>query len=145
MNNLTLIPLYDTKAIVKVWKIISEGVREVIAHSLDDISLERVYNEVLSGELLLWTALIDDDQVGFVITKVRDIPFGKRLFVIHNIYLRKPLPGAMFMRGLSILEEYAKSQGCDSLRFYSLRGRALLRKLRRHGWREGYQELVKTL
>lgn len=143
-----LIPVYKPNAIMKNWKFLSEGMEKILAYAEDDTNLIKIFNELLSGELLMWIGFIGGEYKGFITTKVVDtpnIPMGNRSLWIMQLYVKPDMPPEVWAEGFKIIEEYAREYQCKNIKFWTLRDKGWERKLEPFGFKRGYQEFIKTL
>jgi hypothetical protein len=144
MDNFQILPIYNTKAIVRNWKLIREGMEKVLIHTYQDANLEKIFNELMAGEALLWIWFVGGQYGGFFTTKIEEVPFGERsLWIVHMF--SKGANVDMFREGLEMLDKYAKFMKCKTVRFYTQRDEAFERKLGPLGFKRGYQEFIREV
>jgi hypothetical protein len=141
---LRIIPVYNLRAVLNTWHLYVEGIDAVLRNSGDDTNLEKIYNEIMAGNLLLWVAFIDDRYSGFLTTSFADIPMsGKTLWVVHAFKCKK-VPTEFLLEALGMIEQFAKEKDCNSLKFYAIR-KPWIDKLEKMGFREGYTEFIREI
>ena len=144
MNEFKLIPLYDPEAIFRTWRFIRNGIEAVLENSGDDTSIEKIFNELMAGKLLLWIGFVNNEYVGFVTTQITDVPTcGKFLWIVHA-YKKTKVPSMWLLEGLKKLEAFAKERQCKSIRFYA-KEKPWQEKLIALGYKPGYIEYVKEV
>jgi len=143
-ENFRLIPVYDLQALFNSWKFYVPGLERVLGNSGDDTSLEKVYNDLMSGRLLLWVGFVNDDYAGFVTTQILDVPGAAKTLWIHHLYKRPKVESTWLFFGLEILNSFAKKYGCTRIKFYGLE-RPWQAKFEAAGFTRGYVEFVKEV
>lgn len=139
-----LIPLYDLQAVFNTWKFYVEGIEAVLDNSGTDTSLEKVFNEIMAGRLLLWVGFIDGEYSGFVTTQISDVPTcGRFLWIVHT-YKKIKVPSSFLLEGLKRIEEFAREQKCKTIRFYA-KEKPWQQKLVALGYTPGYIEYIKEV
>jgi len=116
----------------------------MLENSGSDTSMDKIYNELMAGKLLLWIGLLDGEYVGFVTTRVVDTPPDKRHLWIVHAYKSIKTPTEWLLLAYEMLEKFAVSRQCDSIRFYGIR-RKWMERFSALGFKEGYVELIKSL
>ena len=142
---MTITPVYDIKALQRVWGFCIEGVEEVLRNSVKTISFPEIYNDLLAGRLLLWIGFFDKKYCGFLITQIMSVPFSGRHLHIIALYIKPEADRDVFMKGFKEISGFAEKQGCDSMRFWTKRGKGFARKLVKEGWQAGAQEFYYNL
>lgn len=141
---LKLIPLYNLQAVFNTWHFYVQGIEAVLRNSGDDTNLEKIYNEIMAGNLLLWVGMVDGKYAGFVTTCFQDLPMGSRsLWVVHTYKVIK-VPTEFLLDGLTIIEKFAKEKGCKSVKFYA-KPKRWQDKLMALGYAPGYTEFIKEV
>ncbi len=139
-----LIPLYDFQAVFNTWKFYVDGIEAVLSNSGADTNLEKVFNEIMAGRLLLWVGFVNDEYSGFVTTQIQDIPTcGRFLWIVH-CYKKPKVPTSFLLKGLQRIEEFAREQKCKSIRFYA-KEKPWQQKLIALGYVPGYIEYIKEV
>lgn len=139
-----LIPVYNLQAVLNTWNLYVQGIEAVLRNSGDDTNLEKIYNEIMAGNLLLWVAFVNGKYAGFLTTCFADVPMsGKSLWIVHTFKCKK-VPTDFLIAGLEIIEEFAREKNCKSLKFYAIR-KPWLEKFSYLGYLEGYVEMIKNL
>ncbi len=143
-----LIPVYDTQAVLKNWQYINEGLERVLSHTENDTSLTKILNKLLSGQMLLWLAFVDDIYSGFFTTEIVDYPNNTgttRSLWVCQLFAKSFLDKSIWDNGIKILEDYAKNMNCNNIRFWTKRDAGWEKKLNGSGFRRGYTEFIKDL
>lgn len=145
MVNFRLIPIYDKQAIIEYMPIINEGLLEVLCHTLNGEDIAVAKNDLLGQRLFLWIGELDGKYVGFITHKILIVGMDNRELYINHCYVKNDASCNILIKGMPILEEYAKKLGCFRLTFRTLRSKPFLRRLQDFGWQEGYVELFKEV
>ncbi len=143
-----LIPLYDTQAIIKNWAYISEGMEQVLVYTENDTSLTKILNKLLSGQMLLWIAFVDNIYSGFLTTEIVDYPDNTgitRSLWICQLYAKPFLSEKIWKEGIEIIQKYAEQMNCNNIRFWTKRDKGWEKKLESEGFKRGYTEFIKNL
>lgn len=144
MEGLKLIPVYNLQAVFNTWHLYVPGIEAVLRNSGDDTNIEKIYNEIMAGNLLLWVGFIDEKYAGFLTTCFQEIPLaGRALWVVHA-YKTPHTVSVWLLEGLRTVEKFAKEKGCKSVKFYALR-KPWQEKLIARGYQPGYTEFVKEV
>lgn len=139
-----LVPLYDLQAVLNTWKYYVPGVEAILNNSGNDTNLEKIYNDVMSGKLLLWVGFVNGAYAGFVTTSFHIVPMkGKFLWIVHT-YKKIKVSSTFLLRGLLYLEGFAKDAGCRGIKFYA-KEKPWQEKLVRIGYEPGYVEYIKNI
>ncbi len=139
-----LLCVWDSQAILKSWAVITPGLEVMLENAGSDTSLDKIFNDLMSGQLLLWVGMLDGVYVGFVTTKIVDLPPRKKhLWIVHAFKTIKT-PTMWLLKTYEILEGFAVAQKCSSIRFYGLR-KKWMEKFEALGYSEGYVEMKKNL
>ena len=139
-----LLCVYDPEAIIKSWPVITHGLEVMLENAGSDTSMDKIFNDLMAGRLLLWVAMLNGEYVGFVTTQVVDVPPRvKHLWVVHAFKAIKT-PTIWLLRAYEMLEEFAVSRQCKSVRFYA-KSRPWQSKFLDNGYHIGYLEFVKPL
>jgi hypothetical protein len=138
-----LIPMYSPQAIMNMWGIITEGVDEVLKYTNGDSTKAKTFNEIMSGNLLLWVAYSDGQYCGYMTTRIDDIPTAYKCLSIIHVYVKDHKLKDLMLAKMSDLNEFAKSQGCTRLRMWTIREVAFSKVL--SDWKVGYHEMVKEV
>lgn len=142
-KRLKLLPVYDKYALMNCWGYVIEGVESVLEKATGESSLSKIFNSLAAGQLLLWVGFYDEKYCGFMTTRIDNVPFGeKSLWVVH-VFIKPSLPKDIFSLALKEIYKHAKEHDCKTVRAWSTRSEAFLRKLK--GWKEGYTEIIYTL
>jgi hypothetical protein len=139
-----LLCVYDGAAIIKAWPVITEGIEIMLENAGSDTSMDKIFNDLMAGRLLLWIALLDGAYMGFVTTQVVELPPTKKHLWIVHAYKTIKTPTVWMMRAYEELERFAVAHKCNSVRFYGLRKKWQERFLPL-GFKEGYVEFAKEL
>ena len=139
-----LLCVYEANAIITTWKVISQGIEVMLENAGTDTSMDKIFNDLMAGRLLLWIALLDGEYMGFVTTQIVELPPTKKALWIVHAYKTVKTPTVWLMRAYQKLEEFAASRKCNSIRFYGLR-KKWQEKFLALGYKEGYVEFVKEL
>jgi len=139
-----LLCVYMPDAIIRSWPVITEGLEVMLENSGSDTSMDKIFNELMAGQLLLWVGMLDGEYVGFVTTKTIPVPPNKKHLWIVHAYKTVKTPTVWLMRTYQMLEDFAVKQHCSSVRFYGLR-KKWQDKFLALGYSEGYIEFVKEL
>lgn len=140
-----LIPLYKTKAILNSWGYYIEGIECVLGYAGGDTNLAKIYNDILSGELLLWIGLSDGNYCGFVTTRFDQTPLGDKTLLVSHCFIKLKTNPNLFMDGLNEIEKFAKEFNCNAVKFFTKREDAFDRRLGGHGYKKEYTVFVKSL
>jgi hypothetical protein len=143
-SRLKLIPLYNLRGVLNLWKYLEDGIEAILNNAGDYTSLEKIFNDIMAGQLLLWVGFVDGNYAGFATTKIVDVPPSKRHLWIVHAFKKKKVSSEWFLEAHGILEVFSKKQGCQSIRFYGLR-KPWQDKFFALGYREGYVEFVKDI
>lgn len=134
----------ESEKILNCWDTITKGLESVIEFTTGDMSLAKILNELLSGELLLWLGFVDGKYRGFVTVR-KDMNINARNFLsIIHLFIKPDTDKEIFLNGLSNLKQFAKEQGCQAIRFWSLRD-GWKRKLIPMGFKQTYIEYTLEL
>ncbi len=139
-----LLCVYDAQAILKSWAVITQGLEIMLENAGNDTSLDKIFNDLMAGRLLLWIGMLDGVYVGFVTTQIVDLPPRKKNLWIVHAYKTIRTPTEWLMKTYKTLEEFAVTQKCSSIRFYGLR-KKWMEKFEALGYSEGYIEMTKNL
>lgn len=139
-----LVPLYNPHAILRNWQYLIEGVEKVLNHTCGSESYEKILNELLSGQLLMWIGFIDGAYVGFITTRVDNVPIAemakvKRYLSIPQLYIKNGTDQEVFIKGFEAIKEYAKKIGCQQIRMWAKR-KGWEKRLTKLGWSPSYIE-----
>lgn len=141
---LKLIPVYNLQAVLNTWYLYVDGIEAVLRNSGDDTNIEKIYNEIMAGNLLLWVGLLDGVYAGFLTTCFQEIPMsGRSLWIVHTFKCKK-VPTDFLLEGLEIVEKFAREKNCKRLKFYAIR-KPWIDKLERLGFKEGYTEFIREV
>ena len=140
----SLICVYDAQAIMKAWPVITQGLEIMLENAGSDTNMDKIFNDLMAGRLLLWIGTLDGEYMGFVTTQIVDVPPDKRHLWIVHAQKNVRIPTAWLILAYNTLEKFAIQQHCDSIRFYGLR-RPWQDKFLQNGFHLGYQEFVKEL
>lgn len=143
-EKLTLLCVHNGDAIMKAWPTIQDGLEIMLEHAGSDVSLDKIFNDLMSGRLLLWVGMVGGVYSGFVTTQVVEMPPNKRHLWIVHAYKTVKTPTVWLLEAYQEIEKFAISRKCDSIRFYGLR-KKWQDKFFTLGFHEGYQEFVKDL
>jgi hypothetical protein len=140
-----LVPLYDLQAVLNTWKYYQDGLEAVMDNSGSDASLEKAYNDIMSGKILLWVGFLNGEYGGFVTTSCQTVPGKtyKRLW-IHHCYKKAKIPSVWLLAGLRQIEDFARDMGCKEVVFYA-KQKPWQEKLVRLGYEPGYIEYIKAI
>jgi len=138
-----LIPIYSPQAVMNMWGTITEGEEEVLKYTNGDSSKAKTFNEIMSGQVLLWVAYSDGQYCGYMTTRIDDIPTCYKCVSIIHLYVKDCKWKEIMLDGLDKLHEFAKSQGCTKLRMWTIREVAFSRVLK--DWRVGYHEMIQEV
>jgi hypothetical protein len=143
-DRFNLLCVYDAQAIMKAWPVITQGLEIMLENAGSDTSMDKIFNDLMAGRLLLWIGMLDGEYMGFVTTQIMDVPPDKRHLWIVHAYKTIKTPTVWLMRAYERLEDFGRKQKCNSVRFYGLR-KKWMDKFILMGYREGYVELVRDL
>src|SRR3990167_6934818 len=111
----------ESEKILNCWNTITKGLEIVHEFSIGDMSLPKVLNDLLSGDLLLWMGFLDGKYCGFVtVRKDTNIDANNYLSIVH-LFIKHGTDKDAFLNGLNDLKKFAKEQGCHKMRFWTLR------------------------
>lgn len=140
-----LIPVYDINALLNVWPTIIKDVEQVLIFTTGDSTLEKIFNELCSGLLLLWIGFQQNKYCGFLTTRIYETPFKKEkersLWITHT-FIKKGFDKNIFLEGFNIIKEFGIKQKCHTIRFWSKRDKAFSKRMKPLGWQHGYQEFI---
>ena len=138
-------PVYDINALLNVWPTIIKDIEQVLIFSTGDSTLEKIFNELCSGQLLLWIGFQQDKYCGFLTTRTYETPFkdkkARSLWIPH-LFIKKGFDKEVFLQGFEMIKKFGIKHKCDTLRFWSKRDKAFSRRMKSLGWRHGYQEFI---
>jgi hypothetical protein len=140
-----LMPVYDIKALLNLWPLLSKDVEQVLIYSTGDTSLTKVFNDLYSAKLLLWCLFTDNKYCGFITTQINEVPFKdkkERSLWLPHLFLKKGTNKEEFLNGIEQIKEFAKKRNCSTLRFWSRRDKGFSKRMQPLGWRHGYQEFI---
>ena len=144
MEGLKLIPVYNLQAVLNTWHLYVPGIEAILRNSGDDTNIEKIYNEIMAGNLLLWVGFVDDKYVGFLTTCFQDIPMaGRALWIVHT-FKRPKTETAWLLEGFKVIENFAKEKGCKTIKFYAL-ARKWQDRFLALGFKIGYTEFIKEV
>jgi hypothetical protein len=127
-----------------------DGVQRIIEHSVEDISSDEIYNDVLKarfgsrGELLpdmlyMWVILIDDKYAGFITTRL-DVKFRACTYLtLKHVYLKNDLPKNVIEKGFEFFIKKKAEWNIKRVRGFSKR-KGWGKRLENLGWKESYTE-----
>lgn len=131
----------ESEKILNCWATITKGLEITHEYSNGDMSLAKVLNELLSGDLLLWLGFLDGKYCGFItVRKDINIQALTYLSIVH-LFIKPGIESNIFLNGLEEIKEFAKEQNCQKLRFWTLR-KGWERKLIPIGFKQSYIEYV---
>lgn len=134
----------EREKILDCWTVLSKGLEIVHEYSNGDMSLPKVFKDLLGGTLLLWLGFVNGKYCGFVtVRKDVNIQAVNYLSIVH-LYIKPGTDKDIFINGLSSLKQFGKEQGCDKMRFWTLR-KGWERKLIPMGFKQSYTEYVLDL
>lgn len=134
----------EADKILNCWNTISKGLEIVHEFSNGDMSLPKVLNDLLAGDLLLWMGFADGKYCGFVtVRKDININANNYLSIVH-LYIKQGTDKQIFLNGMDNLKPFAKEQGCHKMRFWTLR-KGWERKLIPMGFKQSYIEYTLDL
>ena len=134
----------ESEKILNCWTTIIKGVEIVNEFSIGDMSLAKVLNDLLSGELLLWMGFADGKYCGFVTVR-KDTNIGANTFLsIVHLFIKPGTDRDLFLKGLEDVKKFAKEQGCQKMRFWTLR-KGWERRLIPMGFKQSYIEYTLDL
>lgn len=142
---MTLIPLYEPKAILNAWGYCIEGVEEVLKKTTGDVSLGKIFTDIIYGRLLLWVGFDNNKYCGFITTQINQTQFGEKSLWIVHLFIKKGVAKDIFFEGFNIMEDFAIKQGCDKIHFWSIRDKSFSKRMEPLGWYNGYQEFIYNL
>jgi len=139
-----LIPIYSINGIMRAWPFVADGLEAVLRNAGTDTNLDKIYNDLLAGNLLLWLAFLNGQYIGFATTSIVSVPtLPKHLWIVHT-YKKLKVPSEWLLKGLERLEEYAKEMGCLDIRFYA-KLKPWQAKLEKLGYAPSYTEYIKEV
>ncbi len=134
----------ESEKILNCWQTITKGVEIVHEFTNGDMSLAKVLNDLLSGDLLLWMGFMDGKYCGFVTvrkdTNVNALTF---LSMVH-LFIKPGTNKEIFLNGLDEIKKFAKEQGCQKMRFWTLR-KGWEKRLVPMGFKQSYIEYTLDL
>ena len=139
-----LIPLYDLNAVLKTWHLYQDGLEMILNNSGEDTNLTKVFNDIMSGKLLLWIGFVDGVYAGFLTTSFQQIFEGPKYGWVVHTYKRISVPTDFLLEGLNQIEVFFKDQQCDYIKFYALK-KPWQDKLVLLGYKPMYIEYLKSL
>jgi hypothetical protein len=140
------VPLYKPEAIFRAWPIMTKGIERVLEFSTGDEDLTLILNRALAGELLIWFVVKDGEYQGFTTSLIRSVgtnPIYKYLVFNHTFKLPQVDQEEFLTTCLDTVEKFAKSNGCNSLKIYSIR--PLKKMVKKYGFEPSYVEYVKEI
>lgn len=143
-NSLLLIPVYDLQALFNSWKFYLHGIEAILRNSGDDTSVEKIYNDLMAGRLLLWVAFVNGEYIGFVTTQVLDIPGTEKTLWIVHAYKRLKVNSEWLLESFKELENFARKFQCTRIKFYGME-KPWQEKMINLGFTKGYVEFVKEV
>ena len=144
-DRLKLIPVYEKKALMNAWPHCIEGAEAILKHTVGDTSLEKIFNGLFSGHLLLWVGFNAGKYCGFFTTKFDVASINNKSLDVVHLYIKKGVDKNIFYQGFDELKKFAKESNCTSLKFWTIRDKAFEKKMKPLGWERGYQEFIYTL
>jgi len=144
MKELLLYPIYNPRGVINSFPLISKGLTRILDFTYKDTSMTKVLNDILSGDLLLWIIYVNHEYVGFLTTKIEDIPDGGRNLWIVHLYANN-IDKTIILEGYKRLEQFAKEHKCNTMRFLTMRDEAFERRLADIGFKKGYTEFIKDI
>lgn len=135
---MTLIPIYDSSAVIAAWPVIAPGIVKLMSDKCNagDNSIAKIYNELLKGTCLLSIAYIDNKYAGFIVTKVIDTPFTCKALHIEALFsVGGKLSDEIWGTGLDYLLEMARVLGCKNITMQTVRDKAFEKILEPMGWK----------
>ncbi len=152
VEKLVLIPIQPS-GLSAEWPNLMPGVIKMLDYAGSETPLSRVYNDILTGQCVLWKGTIGGEYVGFVTTRIEKIPFEAwqnpalphvTNMIIAQLYI-KPGAYSVFTQGMEQIESHAKKLGCNEIRFYTMRDKAFEKRMSPYGWKPSYTEFIKPL
>lgn len=141
----TLIPLYNPQAVWANWSQITKGMEEILKYQTGDTNLEKIFNDCLSGNLLIWVGYEGDEYKGFCTTRIDNIPTVGRFLSIVHVFTEPGLLGSVIPKCMERLSIFAKENGCIRYRMWTIRDKAFNKILEPEGWKQGYTEFIKEV
>ena len=130
-----LIPIYDTKAILKNWKFFREGMKCVEEYSASLDTVDTLYNRLMSQEVLMWAAYKDGDYDGFIVTKPILDALGQWHTLIYALYGNGgQMDEGWWEQGLQRIEAEARKHGQKTVQGYTVR-KGMLKMIEPFGYK----------
>ena len=95
-----------------------------------EVTLRELYEQILSGSALVWLAVSGGEIYGVAVTRLVIGPNGKYCELIACAGRRMSL----WLPLLAKIEEFARAEGCESVRLSGRRGWARVLKEYREPW-----------
>ena len=140
-----LLPIYNPKAVFDTWPQITEGMSEILEYTTGDSSFAKILNDLLSGNLLLWVGYKDNEYIGFVTTRIDDIPTCYRALSLVHVFVKHNSLKDIMLESITELDRFAKEQNCTKIRMWSIRDKAFNRVLEPIGFKQGYVEFIREV
>jgi len=134
----------ESEKILNCWQTITKGIEIVHEFTNGDMSLAKILNDLLSGDLLLWMGFLDGKYCGFItVRKDINVDATNFLSMVH-LFIKPGINKETFLQGLDDIKKFAKEQGCQKMRFWTLR-KGWERRLVPMGFKQSYIEYVLDL
>ena len=143
--NFNLIPLYNPSAILNSWAMVNDGVEEILKYTTGDASTAKLLNDLLAGSLLMWIGLLENKYIGFLTTRIDNIPTCYKALSIVHLYTKPNIIHNIMLQGMDELNKFAKEQGCTKFRMWTVRDKAFEKMLTPDNWQVGYCEFLKEV
>jgi hypothetical protein len=115
-----------------VWPTVEGLIRAALSVSASDLTAENIKAKIDAGKSLLWI-IWDTSLLAAGTTEIVKLENGRKLLVIATCGGRAM---STWKHTLSLIEDYARKEGCDGVRFYGRMGWA--RYFRDHGYAQPY-------
>jgi hypothetical protein len=137
--------LYNLQAVMNAWPYISKDVKKVQEFCHRDTNIDMVFNDIMSGNALLWLGFKENKYCGFLVTKFLTAPMGDKTLLVYQAYAKNELEVVEFAQTVEALFDFARDQKCNTVDFYTVRDKAFERKLKTYGWTPKYTVFSKEV
>jgi hypothetical protein len=130
--------------VLKNWQFYAEGIKSIVEHSYPMTMIE-LYNGIMSGQFMFYTVFEDNKYVGCMMTSFSQVPQGVSQLSLNGGYLKPGTGNNVWFDAVKYIEDIARSQKINEMRFFTNRYKAYERKLKDKGWEIRQVEFVKEV
>ena len=137
--------LYNPKAVIDAWGCISNNVEQLTKFCHRDFTIDMLFNDIMSGQAMLWMGFKEEKYIGFLVTKILLTPLGDKTLLIYALYSNVKIDREEYVEGFNGLTNFAKEQGCTNIDFYTIRDKAFERRTKDFGFLPKYTVFSKEV